>query len=64
MKHQSRKNLRSSAKDVEFGFDLTPDIIDGVNTMRHDRSSAVNQQLHKTPRNNTRPGADQNDDFD
>lgn len=35
---QRRKNSPFRGKwDAEFGFDLTPDIIDGENTFRHDR---------------------------
>lgn len=55
MKKKPISRLRDAKQDAEFGFDLTPDIIDGINTMRHaDRSNAVTQQTHKTPRNNTR----------
>lgn len=56
MKKQKKKLVKRYRTDTEFGFDLTPDIIDGVNTMEHPgRSDAVTQQTHKTPRNNTRP---------
>lgn len=56
MKPEKKIPLPARKQDTEFGFDLTPDIIDGINTMSHrNRSSAVVQQTHKTPRNNTRP---------
>lgn len=64
MKKQKHVPTVRGRRDTEFGFDLTPDIIDGINTMSHPRSDAVWQQTHAAPRNNTRPGEAANDDFE
>ncbi len=55
MKKNPKTSPARRVTDVEFGYDLTPDIINGVNTMQHkSRSDAVQQQIHAAPRNNTK----------